>query len=186
MKLSTPVVPYEMREYFRARPAMRVLSAEEIEANRQEQQRKELEERAAMPVLTNKQTVALLKLTNPRNYGSTMARGVASYIEREFNAKPVYADYVALKDLGLCTKPKDSPWSVFTDEGRRCAPIIAKMKAEELDLHMFMEGSKAGPSITFTCMCGKWRATRSRGPNGAKAAYNHWSEHVIAAGKVKV
>lgn len=178
-KPSSTKAPYEMREYFRDKPCMRLLTPEEIEERRQEQLRKEHEERAAMPTLTNAQTVALLKMTSPRRYGSTFARGIATYIERAFKAKPVYADYAALKDLGLCRKAVDSPWHVFTDEGSRCAEIIAKMKAEELDLHMFMEGSGAGPTITFRCMCGKWSATRSRGPNGAKAAYTAYCQHLV-------
>lgn len=183
MKLSTPVAPYEMREYFRARPAMRVMSKEEIALYALEAERKEQEQLAALPVLTDAQTVALLKMVDFRQQGSTLCRGIASHIARVSGAAPTYADFHALKELGLCRPGIDSPWHVHTGKGAEAAHLIAKTKARELGLHILIEGSKVKATMSFRCACGQWTGSFSRGPNGAKSAYSHWSEHVIAAGR---
>lgn len=170
--------PYAMREYFSDRPAMRVLSAEEIAEYKREAEREEQAKLAALPALTDAQTVALLKMTKPWGAGSTLARGVAAHIQRERKATPVYADYLVLQGHGLCRPGTDSPWHVYTSEGYEAARLIAQAKAKELGLHILIEGSKVRSSMNFSCCCGQWSAAFSRGPNGAKTAYRHWCDHV--------
>jgi hypothetical protein len=160
-------------------PAMRVLSAEEVQANAREREREEQEKYAQIPALTPLQTVALLKMSGFKRPGSTLARGVAKHMENTLQAKPDWLDYRVLHGLGLCTKPPGEKWHQHTAKGAESATLIAKMKAKEFNLHIFVEADHVKASATFACTCGNWRGAFSRGPNGRKSAYGRWYQHVI-------
>jgi len=159
----------------------RLISQAEVDANARKREREEQEQYAQIPKLTPAQTVALLKMSGFKRPGSTQARGIAKHIENETKARPDWLDYRTLHELGLCYKPSGEKWHQHTVKGAEYAALIAKMKAKELNLHFFQEGSKVKASANFSCTCGGWHGSFSRGPNGRASAYNRWYQHVIDA-----
>lgn len=113
---------------------------------------------------------------------STTARGLAQRIAstNDIQDRPVWSDFHALTEKGLCIRPVGSQWHVLTLDGQDFAKRMLSHLCRTYNVHVMDEIRGDDGSVRFRCSCGKWSSGvfRSSGMYTWRRASNSFSAHL--------
>lgn len=130
--------------------------------------------------LSTLQQAALLQM-----HESPVKRAVINKLCEDAQARPSFADYAALVELGLCERNAGKRFHDLTSAGRIAVNTLEKKLCGKFSIHVLMERGRAnGFTARFFCPCG-WSVEVRNSTTAPGNAHAQYQTHLRTVRRLK-